>query len=431
MRFALLLLVVVSVPGLLLGEEAPLRLEDLDGRPVRNVWWSGNNVTRDHVISRELQIRVGEPFSASTALADRQALENLGIFAKIDIEATPVEGGVEVEYQLVEMPSYIPYLAFRFTEVNGWSVGPALSSVNLFGRDILVAGRALFGGTNTFEIDASYPWITGNHVSVDARAAYLVRDDVVRGFEETSTEITPWLGTYLGRNGRFKGALAWFRMESDKQGITLNDNNRDDFIRLGARLGYDTRDSWRVPNHGWKNEIELWRTAGAGRFWTFTTDIRRYQPLSARQTFAIGGLVTLQSGTLGVDVPVYLDYYMGGANTIRGYDVEELGRMLFGKNQLISTVEYRYALVPLRSFRIIKWSFSLGIQGAGFVDLGTAWSEQSELTGGRFRVGYGFGVRLIVPNNEMVRFDFGFSESGAHFHFGTWSKFTAQRLRIR
>jgi outer membrane protein assembly factor BamA len=303
--------------------------------------------------------------------------------------------------------------------------------VNLFGRDILVSGRLLFGGTNTFEVEGSYPWITGNHVSVDARAAYLIRDDVVRGFEETSTEITPWLGTFLGQSGRLNGSVSWFRMESDTDGITLNPNNRDDFLRVGARLGYDTRDSWRVPRRGWKNEIEVWGSAGAGEFLTFTTDVRRYQPWGGRQTFAMGALMTLQSGTLGVDVPTYLDYYMGGANSIRGYDPEQLGEVLFGKNQLISTVEYRYALVPLRSFRIIKWSFSLGVQGAGFVDLGTAWSDQSQLTGDRFRVGWGFGLRLIVPNNEMIRFDLGFSESGVHFHFGTWSKFTAQRFRIR
>jgi outer membrane protein assembly factor BamA len=225
--------------------------------------------------------------------------------------------------------------------------------------------------------------------------------------------------------------MSWFRMESDTVGVTLNADNRDDLFRVGARLGHDTRDSWRTPRHGWNNQLELWRTTGAGKFWTVTADMRRYQPLGTRQTFAIGALATLQSGALGVDVPVYLDYTMGGANTIRGYDVETLGKVLFGKNQFISTVEYRYSLVPLRSFKLIRWSFSLGIQGAAFVDVGTAWDTQEQLTGDRFRVGYGFGLRLIVPNNEMIRFDFGFSEAGFQFHFATWSKFTAQRLRLR
>ena len=35
----------------------------------------------------------------------------------------------------------------------------------MMGRDISVAGYALFGGKTTFLLDLDYPWITGNHVS--------------------------------------------------------------------------------------------------------------------------------------------------------------------------------------------------------------------------------------------------------------------------
>ena len=54
----------------------------------------------------------------------------------------------------------------------------------------------------------------------------------------------------------------------------------------------------------------------------------------------LSGLVSLQSGELGTDVPGYLNYFMGGANSIRGYGVTDLGEELSGKNQMLGTAEY-------------------------------------------------------------------------------------------
>jgi outer membrane protein insertion porin family len=433
-RFLCLILCLGTFPAR--AQENPIAESavEFEGVTVHRVFWTGNNVTRDHVIARELATREGEPFRVKALLADYVRLENLGVFAKIEIATALVEDGVEVEFRLVEMPSYIPYLAFRYTEENGWSVGPALSSVNLFGRVITLSGRALFGGTTTLLMDFAYPWITGNHVSLTARAAYLTRQDEVRDFEETSWELMPWIGKFLGKHGRVAGALGWFQMNSDKDGITLSENHRDDLFRLGLRLGYDTRDSWRVPGRGWQNEVELLRTGGIlggdGDFFTFTADIRRYQPVWD-QTLALVLLTSLQTGEAGSDVPSYMQYTMGGANTIRGYDFLELGRQIFGKNQLIGTLEYQYMVVPLRHLKIFRWSFSAGLQAAAFADVGTAWDTSEQFTASRFRAGYGLGLRLIIPQTEMVRFDVGFSEAGVEFHFGTWTKFTAQRLRLR
>jgi outer membrane protein insertion porin family len=431
-RFVVLLLCLDFIP--VQAQEEATNFSEFQGVPVRRVFWTGNRVTRDHVIAREIEISVDQPLRAEALRADYLRLENLGIFAKIEPRLHATEGGVEVEYRLVEMPSYIPYLAFRYTEENGFSIGPALSSVNLFGRAISVAGRALFGGTTTFLVDFNDPWMTGNHVSLTGRTAFLTRTDEIREFEETSWEIMPWLGTYLGRHGRLQGTIGWFQMNSDRDGITLQPNNRDDFFRLGLRLGIDTRDSWRAPHRGWKNELEWLQTGGFlggdGDFTSFTADIQRYQPVG-RHTLALVLLTSLQTGVVGTDIPTYMQYTMGGANSIRGYDFKELGQVISGKNQLVGTLEYQHTLIPLRPLRLFRWSFSVGLQAALFTDVGTAWDRKEQFAARRFRAGYGLGLRFIVPSTEMIRLDLGFSEAGMEFHFGTWSKFTAQRLRLR
>jgi outer membrane protein assembly factor BamA len=146
----------------------------------------------------------------------------------------------------------------------------------------------------------------------------------------------------------------------------------------------------------------------------------------------VTGLMTLQSGTVGQDVPIYLEYHMGGANSIRGYEVTTLGRTIYGKNQMIGTAEYSINLLALRRWDFFKWSVRLGLDCALLADAGTAWSDPLPLALNNTRVGGGAGLRLLVPGAEVVRFDLGWSpEEGFHFHFASGSKPNAQRNRVR
>jgi outer membrane protein insertion porin family len=225
-------------------------------------------------------------------------------------------------------------------------------------------------------------------------------------------------------------------MESDTAGITLSPDNEDNLLRLGAAFGWDTRDSWRNPRRGWQNEIELWHTGGFlggdGDWWSANLDLRRWLPVTRRTKLMLSGLVSLQSGTLGVDVPAYLDYFMGGANTIRGYGVTDLREELSGKNQMLGSAEYSLTVIPLRRWDLWKISLRLGAELAVFADAGIAWTESRDLTIRRTRGGLGGGLRLLVPGSEMVRLDLGWSPGyGFHFHFANGTKPKAQRARLR
>jgi outer membrane protein insertion porin family len=397
---------------------------------------TGNNVTKEFVITREIRTQVGEPLDLELLEKDVVRLENLGIFASVEVIPTEYATGVALEFSLREMPSIFPYVAFRYTEENGWSVGPAASSVNLLGRDIYLTGRLLFGGVSTFEVELKYPWITGNHLSVDFRAAHLVRDQVVLEFEEDSYEVTPWVGTYIGEHGRLKGGVSWFQMNSDSAGRTLSPDNEDNLHRLGASVGFDRRDSYRSPHSGWWHQVEVIKTGGRlggdGDFWTANLDFERFQPVTAGQTLMAGILTSLQTGTVGVDVPSYLQYFMGGANSIRGYEFDVLGKELFGKNQLILTIEYQFRLLRIRPIPVWKWAFAAGLEFALFSDTGIAWSEDTDFSWNRAKTGIGLGLRFLIPAADVVRIDFAVGEDGkVRFHFAVWPKVVAQRFRVR
>ena len=84
-------------------------------------------------------------------------------------------------------------------------------------------------------------------VGGDFYGARLDRTDTLNGFEESSYEITPEVGGWLGEHGRLDARFSLFRLQSDVDGKTLSPDNDDHFLRYGLALGWDTRDSWRFP----------------------------------------------------------------------------------------------------------------------------------------------------------------------------------------
>lgn len=412
--------------------------DSLESRTVGRIDVSGHRVTKEYVIRREIELEPGTPYHRAVMDADLQRLENLGIFSSVHVAPSADSTGVALDYQVREMPWLIPAIAVSYTEQNGWSVGPSVSTLNLAGRDIALSGKVLFGGASTFSASLSYPWITGNHVGVDAYVARLVRDDVLNDFEERSTELTPQVGTYLGSRGRLRGIYSLFRMRSDVDGKTLTPDNDDRLHRLGAALGYDSRNSFRDPTKGWWLEVQTLRTGGKllrgdGDFWTTDFDVRRYQPGPWGHSIHLAGLFSYQSGEEGVDVPTYLLYRLGGANTIRGHDIEVLGKELYGKNQLLLTGEYQMPLIGLREYRFFgNIAFSLGLKVALFADQGVAWSDGDDFGSDRSRSGIGAGLRLLMPGIDVLRLDFAYGEGGEwKFHLAGRPKMVSQRGRVR
>jgi outer membrane protein insertion porin family len=402
------------------------------GRTVTAIAVEGLRVTREFVARREILTAVGQPLRADVVAADVQRLDNLSVFAEIAVVAEQDGDGVRLTFRFKEMPSWIAWVGYSYTDQDGFSAGPKLSALNFAGRAISLNAKAYFGGADQYSARFLWPWIAGNHISLDVYGARLSRTDTLNGFKETSYELTTAVGNYLGRHGRLEGMFSLFQMGSDVDGKTLDPDNRDLLARLGISVGWDTRDSWRSPRRGWQNELEAWRTTGDADFWSMNIDVRRWLPIRKRQKVMLSGLASLQSGTVDEDVPVYLLYRMGGANSIRGYEIEDLGVRLYGKNQLIGTAEYSLTLLPLRRFDIWKFALRLGLEAALFTDAGIAWSEPGELAMNRVKGGMGAGLRLLVPGTEMVRLDVGWSpEGGFHFHFASGTKPVAQRQRLR
>jgi outer membrane protein assembly factor BamA len=422
----------VVMVGLFLAE-APAG--DATGHPIATVEIRGVRYTRDFVIQRELVTRTGRHFDPAILAADLQRLDNLDIFSSLDAQVQRrADDSVTVVLQIRELPPVVPYINYDVNDQDGWSFGPAIRSVNLLGRDVFLAGYALFGGRESFLLDLSQPWWRGNHLSFDLDVSRHIRHNELDGFEETTTEITPRIGLWLGQHGRVSMVASYMRIGANLPEVLLSGASNDELYRLGASVGYDSRDVWGNPHRGWLNEVEIWKTGGLlpgdGDFWTLHTDIRRFQPVG-EHTLVWAGLTSLQPGTMGRQVPGYMDYHLGGANSLRGYVVDDLGLELFGAHQMLTTIEYRIPLLQPREVRFFGRSADMGLGGTLFVDGGLAWTTRDEFDVQRARFGLGTGIRILLPAIDMTRIEVGYGEDGWRLYLATFSKMRAQRLRLR
>jgi outer membrane protein insertion porin family len=157
--------------------------------------------------------------------------------------------------------------------------------------------------------------------------------------------------------------------------------------------------------------------SGNSIFGKYSVDFRKYfskggfrEDLNEkRRTIA----VRLMVGSLTGNVPFFEQYFLGGAESLRGYREDRF----WGRNMVLLNTEYRF---PVTS----------GLTGVGFVDVGDAWGAipdyldvgnafgESLLQHAGFdpNFGYGFGIRVRTPIGP-IRLDYGFGSEGSRAHF--------------
>lgn len=407
------------------NEALPIRKITIEG-----IEGSGLELLRSELLSRE-----GEMFSPGKLESDRRHLNRIGIFRNVTIQATVVEEGVDLHIEVEPRARYLPLIAMGGSDDNGFSAGGGIQSNDFLGSGLHFFGRARAGGETRAEIRLGTPWLRSEFLSYAFSFDGADRSNDLDRFEEGSIDTEFRLGRRLSENFRGGVLAGWFFLDSDRPEITLAEGRRDHIPRLGLYLDYDNRDQLSLPRRGWNNELLLSRQGffgiGESDYWELTLDVRRYHPLGEKQTIFLSALSRIRTGTVGTEIPWHQDFHLGGTNTVRGWNRNSQ----YGKNEFISTVEYRYRLVEPK--KILKGRFGdklyLGLELALFTDIGKAWGRFSDSRGHELLAGGGIGIRILMPFVNVIRFDFALGESGegVFTHFGVVPKVEKRRQRIR
>jgi outer membrane protein insertion porin family len=422
-------LITVALSSTLLAQ-TPVNPAVQDGERVEQILVVGLNRVKEPAVLRQMKSKVGGLYSTSNVATDHERLDRMGLFTGIDIEASPGTNGVVLRVTLKETSPYFVYPAISVTDEQGLTIGAGLKSTNFLGSGASLSIAARGGGATEFEVLAASPWRPQG--SWWWRGDYFLRDrfNSLDDFQEFSNELDVQVGRQLTNRLRVGGRINFLTVKSDRAGVTSSPGNLDWIPGFGAVMEFDSRDSWTNAKRGWWNSVDAlsqqpnWNET----YWTFNFDVRRYQPLHGRHSLGMFSLLTLQTGTVGTDIPVHEDFHIGGTNTLRGWTIDARQ----GKDQWLNTLEYRFDLLKVNDHSFKGFNYYYGVQLVAYGDAGTAWYENDEFSR-NFIGGGGVGIHIIVPYVNVIRIDFGWGQAnqGMITHFGILEKAVYARRRVR
>ena len=399
--------------------------QQYEGKTIAAVAVTGLRSIKESIVLDQIESRAGQPYRQAVADEDVIRLDRLGVFSDISVAPAGAEDALQLNVRLVETLRILPLVSLAVSDENGFSIGPAVKLLSMRGRPQELSLTARFGGSTLFEFSETSPELTRVALWHTAKATLRDRVNEVEAFDEQSIDVDARIGKRLSERSKLGGIVQLYQVRSEQSGITVSPDNVDTTTSLGGVLEFDGRNSRRETSHGWWNSTDLLWRMGTGGYATVDLDLRRYQELSSRHNLVATSLVTLQSGGTDV-VPTYLDFTLGGSNSVRGWEFNSRR----GKNQFINSLEYRYTALETRPFRVWGISLYAGVALAVFGDAGTAWTESDGFSDG-FIAGGGVGLRLFIPFVSMIRLDFAMGDGNLHTHFGINEKAVGQRSRVR
>lgn len=375
------------------------------------IYLGGNVITKDYVIKREFLVKEGDPFNVKKIRRTQEKLYNLGFFSDIAIEigetGDPYRANLICE--VTEQRTGLLSMGAGYSSQDGLLGTLQLTQSNFLGRGQRIDLMLEFGKKKTnYQLSFTEPWFLGRHVLFGISAYDTDRDrDYYR--EERAggnirigphlTDILSLRFTYTYERVKVYDALADWAEEGKKDSSSFT-----------TYLIRDSRDNIFDASRGSLNSISLQVSGGilggdtdfvktfTSNSWFFPTFWRFVLAIQLRYGIA-------SSFPHSTGVPIYERFYVGGADSVRGYDYRgEIGPDEGGVTMFVSNVEYK--------FPIVKEKLRTILQGAIFIDMGGSWrkGDVNFTIGSRenqLKMGIGAGIRFQTPFFP-VRLDWGY-----------------------
>lgn len=398
---------------------------------------SGNDITEEFIILRELTFSSGDIIGAKEIDFNRERIFSLGLFNQVKL--IPVREDYKTTmYINVKETWYIYPIPFIFTQSSLFhkaTYGISLVVNNFRGRNETL--YAIFG--------VGYdPFFTLRYVNpaliYDEGIGIAVSSSYMNSYNK-NREAEILYGKQF-RIKSFRNTLSLFKrlnqfntvslsagvnyIENPVNGIggmSAGEGRIDRVLVLSAGYEYDSRDLKQFPSEGLYTGI-AYSHKGFGinntNYDIFYIDFREYRkvitPLTARWRIAY-------RHTFGRQVPFYDYSFLGYEDYVRGHrdDYRE------GHNSILTSVELSYPIIS-------EWNVSLklpllpqsltsariAVHINLFADAGSAYTNNQSLSFRDFYSGYGAGINILFLPFNSVRFEYAFNEKGkGEFLIGT------------
>lgn len=425
----------------------PLReVRDREGNVLRT---EPQHKTRNYVVMRELSQKPGALYNAEQLQADFRALTALGFFEAINpSQEVDQDQNVIITWELTERRTGQVSIGAGYSPRQQIIGRAEIADQNFQGRGRAVSISGEMGtwggdGLPSVELQFYEPWLTPTRTSMTVnvynkliwRFAQRIadfRDPGARYFERRQGgqlsfgRPFQWPVTVGARfddvtTSNFPGEFDLPRQDGQVVAMNLSRiwNTRD--YPQNPTSGVFTRVSTQFGNSAMRH-VEAGGFRG-GMFNQYIFDHRRYialrryastrEPEREQESHQMPVLaMRFMAGTILGGVPFFEQFFLGGAETLRGYREDRF----WGNHMFLASVEYRRPVMNR-------------IQGVLFADVGHAFGGRSEFQFSeemrtRFhqrRSPYpfgalGLGMRIQTPIGP-VRLDVGYGLEGIRSHF--------------
>lgn len=402
---------------------------------------AGNTKTRDKVIRRELPIYEQELFSGKRLKRGIRNLYKLEYFDDIKVDTTKGASDdlMNVKIDVTEKSTGEFTLGGGYSSVDKWFIMGSISQRNLFGRgQTLSLSTHLGRETDTVSLSFTEPWLfdipltAGVDIYKTARKLDTYEKESSGGGLRLGYPVFDYTRASVSYNYERLQIRDLDKERAAQQIIDFEGLHSANIVSASIRR--DSKDRIFAPTEGSDSSIVVTHAGAPMRgdigYTRYEVDSSSYFPLIWHLVGMIHFKTGFINGAAGQEVPVWERYYLGGLNSVRGYDYREISprepvdpanpnkdRDVIGGNKMV-----------LMNFEIL---FPLveksGLRGVLFYDAGNAFDngEQMRLESSYLKQSVGIGIRWYSPIGPL-RLEYGYildsdrkGEGGPEFAIGS------------
>ncbi|MCL4547021.1 MAG: hypothetical protein M1495_00445 [Bacteroidetes bacterium] len=402
---------------------------------------SGNNVTKDFIIRRELTISEDDSVTEKIIDYNRERVFSLGLFTNVKMFVYNSNQKNNLMIAVDESWYIYPLLYFRseHNSINSSTLGLSLLYKNFRGRNETIFATVgigyqpyyrlayknpalLYNEDIGIEVDLMYT----NFVNKNVEAATLVGND----FKEKIIDNSVTLSKRFNQFNMVFVTIGFNYVETPYPGlekITASGRGIDRVPYAGISYNYDSRDLKQFSDNGFYAFGSITHK-GFGEdninYNVFSLDLREYEKI-------IGGLSAkwriAYRSTFGGTIPYYNYSYLGYEERVRGNFMHKRE----GNNYLLASVEVNHPIIkewdvslklPLlpRSLTSARLGLYLGL----FYDAGATYNNYQRLSLNQFYSGYGIGFTILAIPYSSFRVEYAINQDQrGEFIFATGFSF--------
>ncbi len=390
---------------------------------------SGNELTKDFIILRELTFSEGGVVDSASLDFNRERIYSLGLFNQVDFNIIQKEENNILQINVEESWYFypLPFLDFEEENFGRATYGLALIYKNFRGRNEEIASVFKLGYDPAFSMNYYNPLITEKSgltgqvgfslqtiQNKSTTAAIINQAD----FEYKAVSFNLGAGKRINLfNSVFlSSGFTYVDLPPDVLDIlSASRKGIDRIIFSSINYTFDSRDLKQFPQEGFffsTNFTHKGFNLENINYNIINLDFREYYKVTPK--LATKWRLAMRH-TFGKYVPYYDYSYLGYSEIVRGYKDKERE----GNNLLIGSVELRYPIIsewnlsfsiPLIPKSLTSYRIAIFIKG--FADAGSTFNNRQRIDLKKFDSGYGMGLTFLVLPYNALRIEYAFNDFG-------------------